>query len=195
VTVQDLILRTDNVVFEREVWYSPSLERSYRAALPAGYDGQFGPGIKALAVGLASGADVTQPKLLALFRQAGVVVSAGWLAGLLGGDPGGLAAEARAVERAGLESSPWQHSDTTATPVGGEAWHCHVLGNPLFTASHTLPKKDRLAVLTMLHGGGELTDRWNDTADRSLDWSGCRPPPGGTWRAPPRGTGRWTRPP
>jgi hypothetical protein len=99
-----------------------------------------------------------------------VVVSAGWLAGLLGGDAGGLAAEAHAVERAGLASSPWQHSDTTATPVGGEARHCHVLGNPLFTAYHTLPKKDRLSVLSMLRGGGPLTYRWNDTADAYLDW-------------------------
>ena len=172
VIVQDLVLRTDNVRFEKEVWYSPSLGRGYRAALPAGYDGEFGPGLKALALALHFGANVSQPRLLALFRQAGVVVSSGWLAGLLSGDPGGLAAEARAVERAGLESSPWQHSDTTATPVDGEAWHCHVLGNPLFTAYHTLPKQDRLAVLAALRGGGELTYLWNATADAYLDWVG-----------------------
>ena len=172
VTVQDLVLRTDNVVFEKEVWYSRSLRRSFRAALPAGYDGAFGPGIKALALALAYGANVSEGKLLELVRQAGVAVSAGWLAGLLSGDPGGLAAEARAVERAGLESSPWQHSDTTATRVGGAARHCHVLGNLLYTAYHTLPKKDRLAVLAMLRGGGELTYRWDATADEYLDWVG-----------------------
>jgi hypothetical protein len=172
VTVQDLILRTDNVRFEKAVWYSPSLGKSYRAALPAGYAGEFGPGIKALALALSYGANVSDGKLLELFGQAGVVVSSGWLAELLSGDPGGLAAEARAVERAGLESSPWQHSDTTATRVDGEAQHCHVLGNPLFTAYHTLPKKDRLAVLTMLRGGGELTYLWNPTADEYLDWVG-----------------------
>jgi hypothetical protein len=172
VVVQDLVLRTDTVRFEQEVWYSRSLGRSYRAVLPAGYDGQFGPGLKALALALHCGANVSEGKLLALFRQAGVVVSSGWLAGLLSGDPGGLAAEARAVERAGLESSPWQHSDTTATRVDGEAWHCHVLGNPLFTAYHTLPKKDRLGVLRVLRGGGELTYRWDATADAYLDGVG-----------------------
>jgi Transposase IS66 family len=172
VTVQDLVLRTDTVRFEKEVWYSPSLQRSYRAALPAGYAGQFGPGIKALALALAHGANVSEPKLLELFRQAGVVVSSGWLAELLSGAPAGLAAEARAVERAGLASSPWQHSDTTATRVDGEAWHCHVLGNPLYTAYHTLPKKDRLAVLSMLRRGGPLTYRWDATADAYLDWVG-----------------------
>ncbi len=170
VTVQDLVLRTDHVLFEREVWYSPSLHRSFRAPLPAGYAGEFGPGLKALALTLSYGANVSEGKLLALFRQAGVVVSAGWLAGLLSGDPGGLAAEARAVEQAGLASSPWQHSDTTTTHVDGEAWHCHVLGNPLFTAYHTLPSKDRLSVLRMLRGGGPLTYLWDATADQYLDW-------------------------
>lgn len=172
VVVQDLILRTDTVRFEKEVWYSPSLKRSYRAPLPAGYAGEFGPGIKALALALAYGANVSQPKLLELFRQAGVVMSGGWLAGLLSGEPGDLAAEAHAVERAGLESSPWQHSDTTATRVDGVGRHCHVLGNPLYTAYHTLPRKDRLAVLALLRGGGPLTYRWDATADAYLDGVG-----------------------
>ena len=172
VTVQDLVLRTDTVLFEREVWYSPSLKRSFRAPLPAGYTGEFGPGLKALALALTYGANVSEGKLLELFRQAGVVVSAGWLAEFLSGDPGGLANEARAVEQAGLASSPWQHSDTTATPVAGETWHCHVLGNPLFTAYHTLPKKDRLSVLSMLREGGTLTYLWDATADAYLDWVG-----------------------
>jgi hypothetical protein len=172
VVIQDLVLRTDNVRFDKEVWYSPTLGKSYRAELPAGYDGQFGPGLKALALTLAYGANVSEGKLLELFRQAGVVLSSGWLAGLLSGDPGGLAAEAQAVERAGLASSPWQHSDTTGTRVAGEAWHCHVLGNPLFTAYHTLERKDRLAVLRLLRGGGALTYRWDATADAYLDWVG-----------------------
>ena len=172
VVVQDLVLRTENVRFDKEVWYSRSLQRSFRAALPAGYAGEYGPGIKALALALAYGANVSQGKLLEVFRQAGVVVSSGWLAELLSGDPGGLAAEARAVEQAGLASSPWQHSDTTGTPVGAEGWHCHTLGNPLFTAYHTLPKQDRLAVLRLLCGGGPLRYRWDATADAYLDGVG-----------------------
>jgi hypothetical protein len=172
VVVQDLVLRTDNVRFEREVWYSASAGKSYRAALPAGYEGQFGPGLKALALALAYGANVSEAKLLELFRQAGVVVSSGWLATLLSGDPGGLAAEARAVEQAGLAASPWQHTDTTGTRVNGQAWHCHVLGNPLFTAYHTLERKDRLAVLRLLRGGEPLTYRWDAIADAYLDGVG-----------------------
>jgi len=172
VTVQDLILRTDNVQFELELWYSPAQRRRYRAALPPGYEGEFGPGMKTLALALAYGANVSQGKLLELFRQADVKLSSGWLATLLSGDPGDLAAEARAVEQAGLAACCWVHGDTTGTPVDGDSWWCHVQGNPLFTAYHTLPKQDRLAVLAVLGGGGPLRYLWNATADAYLDECG-----------------------
>jgi transposase IS66 family protein len=169
VTVQDLILRTDNVQFELELWYSPSQRRRYRAPLPAGYEGEFGPGVKTLALQQTYGANVSQGKLLELFRQAGLKMSSGWLATLLSGDPGELAAEARAVEQAGLAGCCWIHGDTTSTPVDGATWWCHVQGNPLFTAYHTLPKQDRLAVLAVLGGGGPLSYLWNTSADAYLD--------------------------
>jgi hypothetical protein len=174
VIVQDLLLVQETVCFRKEVWYSPSQRRSYRAELPAGYEGQFGPGLKALALSLHHGANVTQPKLLELFRQAGVEVSSGWLATLLSADQPVFTTEARAVERAGLASSPWQHSDTTSTRVKGEARHCHVLGNPLYTVYHTLANKDRLAVLDLLRGshwsGQPRTYLLNADADAYLDW-------------------------
>lgn len=173
VVVQDLKLALDTVCFEKEVWYVPSELRSVRAALPAGYDGQFGPGIKALALALHYGANVTEAKLLELFRHAGVVMSSGYLAGLLSGDPADLAAEARAVERAGLASSPWQHFDDTATRVAGQNEHCHVFGNGLFSVYRTAPKKDRLTVLDVL-GGGQRHYLWNADADVHLDAWGLR---------------------
>lgn len=171
VLVQDLRLVVDVIRFEKEVWYSPSQRRSYRAALPAGYGGQFGPGLKSLALALHFGANVTEAKLLELFRDSGLVLSHGWLGDLLCGDAAAFGAEAAAVERAGLASSPWQHLDDTATRVDGRNEHCQVLGNGLFTVYHTTPKKDRLAVLDVLRGGGERTYRWNDAADAYL--AGC----------------------
>jgi len=168
VVVQDLTLVLDNVSFEKEVWYVPSEQRSVRAPLPAGYDGQFGPGIKALALALHYGANVTEAKLLALFAPAGVAMSGGYLAGLLSGDPASFTAEARAVERAGLASSPWQHLDDTGTRVDGRNWSCHVLGNGLFSVYRTTPKKDRLTVLAVL-SGGQRRYLWNAEADVHLD--------------------------
>ena len=44
ITVQDLVLCTDNVRFRCERWYAPSTGTTYQAPLPAGYEGEFGPG-------------------------------------------------------------------------------------------------------------------------------------------------------
>jgi hypothetical protein len=168
VVVQDLRLEVDGICFEKEVWYSPSAGQSYRAPLPVGYDGEFGPGIKALALALHYGANVTQPKLRELFEQAGVVISSGYLADLLSQDRAGFTAEASAVCRAGLGSSPWQHLDETRTRVDGHPEHCHVVGNPLYTAYLTTPKKDRLTVLDVIRGGTARRFRLDAVAERSL---------------------------
>ena len=37
VVVQDISIRTDNVLFRKEVFYSRSTNKSYRAPLPEGY--------------------------------------------------------------------------------------------------------------------------------------------------------------
>ena len=73
-------------------------------------------------------------------------------------------AESAAVLRAGLESSPWQHLDSTGTRVNGQNQHCHILANPLYTAYCTLPGKDRLSMLRVLQGGADPVFRCNELA-------------------------------
>ncbi len=179
VVVQDLIFRVDTIRFEREFWYSPREHRRIMAPLPPGYTGQFGPHLKALAQALHFGANVTEAKLAELLGHAGVRISRGFVAGLLAPESATdslFTTEARAVEQAGLARSPWQHLDATGTRVDGENWHCHVLGNPLFTAYHTTPTKDRLAVLDVLQGCPvERRYRWNAVADAYLDQVGLSP--------------------
>ncbi len=62
VRVQDLRLTTDTVCFRKEKWYSPSLRQTFLAANPPGYEGQFGPHLKAFVLTLAfeSGHERTQ---------------------------------------------------------------------------------------------------------------------------------------
>jgi Transposase IS66 family len=157
VTVQDVLLRADNVVFRRAKWYSPSTRRTYYAPLPPGYHGRVGPGVRALALALAYGSHVSQPKIAEFLRDLGVAVSAGQVSNLLVQDQDVFHAEAQAVGDAGLGSSPWQHLDDTGTRVGRQHRHCHVIGNPLYTRYQTTPSKDRLAVLDVLRNGRPRT--------------------------------------
>jgi hypothetical protein len=157
VTVQDVVLRADNVVVRRAKWYAPSTRQTYSAPLPPGYHGQVGPGGRALVLALASGSHVSQPKIGAFLRDLGIDLSAGQVSDLLVQAQDVFHAEAPAIGAAGLRSSPWQHLDDPATRVGPRHQHCHILGKPLYTRYPTTAPKDRLAVLDVLRHGAPRT--------------------------------------
>ena len=48
VVVQEILIKTDNVEYKKEVFYSASENRTYTGELPAGIVGDFGPGIRSL---------------------------------------------------------------------------------------------------------------------------------------------------
>jgi len=153
VVVQDVIFRTDNVLFHKEKYYSPSAHKSYLASLPPGYEGEFGPGIKSLVIVLYHAVQTSEPKILELLRSVGVQMSAGELSHLLIKGHEDFHAEKDAVYEAGLRSSPWQHLDETSTRVNGQNQHCHIIGNPLYTAYFTSEAKDRQTVIDVLRNG------------------------------------------
>jgi len=150
VVVQDVRLETDNILFHKEKYYSPSAGQTYLAPLPPGYSGQFGPGLKALALVDYYACNVAVPKLLDLFHNVGVVISAGELSNLLIKNQTTFHAEKTAVYTAGLRSSPWQHFDQTSTRVDGVNQQCNIVCNPLYTVFCTTASKDRLSVLDVL---------------------------------------------
>ena len=150
VVVQDVVFRTDNVLFHKEKFYSPSQHQTYLASLPQGYHGQFGPGIKSLVLVLYYGAQMSEPKVAELLRGVGVQISDGQVSNLLIKDQAAFHAEKDALYQAGLASSPWQHLDDTSTRVNGHNGYCHVVCNPLYTAYFTTTTKDRLTVLDVL---------------------------------------------
>src|SRR5215831_10593302 len=150
VVVQDVSFRTDNVLFHKEKFYSPSQHTTYLASLPEGYRGQFGPGIKSLALALYFGAQMSEPKVAELLRSVGVQISDGQVSNLLIKDQTAFHEEKDALYQAGLASSPWQHLDDTSTRVNGQNGYCHIVCNPLYTAYFTTAAKDRLTILDVL---------------------------------------------
>jgi hypothetical protein len=169
VIVQDIEIKTDNVLFHKEKFYSASERKAYLAELPCGYAGQFGPGVKALTIVLYHAANMSEPKVSEFFEFVGLHISEGEVSNLLIKDQDEFHAEKEAVYTAGLRSSPWQHFDETGTRVNGVNEHCHTICNPLYTAYVTTAKKDRLAVLEALLNGRALTFRLNAEAYRWLD--------------------------
>jgi hypothetical protein len=164
VIVQDIAFRTDTIRFRKEKYYSPSHKKTYLAALPPGYNGQFGPGVKAWVLTLYYADGMSEPNILDLLRTVGMSISAGQLSGLLIKDQESFHAESAAVRNAGLASSPWQHLDSTSTTVNGKQEQCHILCNCLYTAYSTLPGKDRLSLLRVLQGGADPIFQVNELA-------------------------------
>src|SRR5712691_7185127 len=150
VMVQELIFRTDNVLYRKEKFYSPSQQKTFLAEMPAGYQGQFGPQLKACVWVLYFAAQVSEPKIVELLASAGIIISEAKVSNLLTKQQEPLHEEKAAIVRAGLASSPWQQTDDTGTRVNGVNAHCHMLCNPLYTAFFTLQRKDRLSVIDAL---------------------------------------------
>jgi len=162
VVVQDIIFRADNVCFHKEKYWASSTGQTYLAKLPLGYEGQFGPGIKALALTLYYGSGISEPKLLDLYKNVGIEISSGEVSNLLIKDQEQFHNEKEEVCEAGLGSSPWQHTDQTSTRVDGQNQYCNIVCNPLYTVYTTTPKKDRLSVLDVLRNGRERRFRLNE---------------------------------
>jgi len=150
VVVQDVLFRTDNVLFHKEKFYSPSQHQTYLASLPPSYHGQFGPGIRSLVLVFYYGARMSEPKVAELLRSVGVQISDGQVSNLLIKDHTVFHAEKAALYQAGLASSPWQHLDDTSTRVNGQNGYCHIVCNPLSTAYFTTATKDRLTIIDVL---------------------------------------------
>lgn len=150
VVVQDVIFKAYNTLFLKEKYYSPSLNKTYLAPLPPGYDGEFGPGLKALIPKLYYGSNITERKILDLLEDAEINISAGKVSEMLIKNHDTFHAEKDALYEAGLNSTPWQNIDDTSTRVNGQNQFCHILCNPFYTAYFTTPRKDRLTVLDVL---------------------------------------------
>lgn len=162
VVVQELRMSTDNVKYRKEKYYSPSTGQTFLAPLPPGYSGEFGPGLKSLCLLFSHLCNMTEPKIVDLLANVGIVISAGQISAWLTGAHEQFGEEKKAIVESGLRSTAWQHMDDTGTRVNGQNQHCQVLCNPLYTAYFTTARKDRLTILDVLRNGRERIFRINE---------------------------------
>jgi len=153
-TVQNIIIKTDNIKFKKEVFYSPSLKKTYIASVPDGYEGAFGPGIKAHVLNFSHNLNISQQALIRFFKTAGVYISAGTISNILikGKDVDQFHQEKSDIVNSGTQM-PYQNIDDTVSKVNGKNHYTHILCNSLFTAYFTMPRKNRLTVLNILCKG------------------------------------------
>jgi hypothetical protein len=164
VVVQDIVVKTDNVLFRKEKYYSPSTGKTYLAKLPRGYEGELGPGVKSFGLDMYFEVGASEPKILGFLHRVGLDISKGKFSNLLIEDQDEFHAESDAVYESGLRSSTYQQSDSTLTRVNGQNQNCHIVCNPFYTVYRTLAHKDRMSVLDVLRNGRPRKFRLNQTA-------------------------------
>ena len=161
VVVQELLIKTDNVEYKKEVFYSASEKQTYVGELPTGIVGEFGPGIRSFVCTLKYVANMSQPKIQELLENCGVFISQPTISRILTNDETGFNQEKKDIFRAALEHTPFQQIDDTTVRVNGKNQYSQILCNPYYTAFFTVPRKDRLTILDLLLCGRERTYRFD----------------------------------
>ena len=151
VVIQDIIIRAENTAFKREVYYSASENKRFIGALPTGYRGGFGPGVKTLILCLYNDSGMSQPKIHQLLQTVGVEISPATISRIITDDINCFHEEKAEIVSAGLQSTDYHHLDDTGARVNGDNFYNHVLCNPYYTAYFTRENKNRLTLLEILN--------------------------------------------
>jgi len=156
VVVQDIIIKTNNIEFQLERFYSPSEGKTYEAPLPDYIDGEFGASLKSWVLFWYFHSRMSEGKIHQMLIDIGIKISAGEISNILIKDQDTFHQERAEIIKAGIRSSSYQHIDHTGARVQGSNQHFTVLCNDYFSAFFITPKKDRLSVIDILSQEEEL---------------------------------------
>lgn len=167
---QDIRLVRCNTKYKFAVYYSPSKHKTYRVEIPKEYSGYFSSNLKSLAHILTHACDVTNSKLLQLFRTSGISISEGSLTNILLENTGLFVNEKRDILKAGLSHS-YCGLDSTRTNEQGKNLSTQIICNEYFTIFSSMPSKSRIDILAALQGEPEngILYCYNETSRKLLD--------------------------
>ncbi|MGI9214492.1 MAG: IS66 family transposase [Gammaproteobacteria bacterium] len=161
VIVQDILIQSNNTLFKKEVYYSASLNKTFMAPMPDGYDGEFGPVIKSFVITQHFQHKMTEPAIVQFLQDHGVQISAATVSRIITDNKEDFHAEKTDIIQAGLPSSIYQQMDDTGARVNGQNYYTHILCNEHYTAYFTRENKNRLTILEIL-SQKELTFEFNE---------------------------------
>ncbi len=168
VVVQDIVIKTDNVQFNKKVYYSPSQKKTFIADLPNGYEGEFGPRLKALVLELHHDNKMTERSIHRFLSTHGIKISEATISRMITHKHEPFHREKQAIVAAGLSSNLPQQMDDTGARMKGKNYYTHILCNPWYTAYFTRPRKDRLTIIEILTQG-EMTFVFNESTDALME--------------------------
>ncbi len=157
VVVQDIVIKTNNIKFKLERYYSPSEAKAYEAHMPDYIDGEFGAGLKSWVLFWYFHSRIPENRIHTMLSDIGIIISAGAISNIIIKDHDTFHQEKTDIIKAGIQSSSYQHIDDTGARVKGTNQYFTVLCNDYFSAFFTNPKKDRMTVIGILSQEEELS--------------------------------------
>ena len=152
VVVQEIIIKTDNVEYKKEIYYSSSQNKTYMGKTPSEINGEFGPGVKSTVFTLKHVANVSEPKIHEFMDNFNIRIAPSTISRILTKNNKLFHQEKSDIFRAGLLSTGYQQMDDTSSNVHSQNHYAQIVCNPYYTAYFTTPRKDRLTVLDILRG-------------------------------------------
>ena len=148
--VQDLVIKTDNIRFKREKYYSPSMKKTWLGEIPVGYEGDFGPHINSYIISMKYVNNMSIPKITEFCNNFGTIISGSYISEYLTKRLDVFHREKAEIYRASLESSSYQQIDDTGCRVDGHNYYTQIVCNSLATVFFTTKHKNRLTILDVL---------------------------------------------
>jgi hypothetical protein len=150
--VQNIIIKTDNVLYRLEKYYSPSLGKTYTAEVDESLKGkEFGAETKALISALYYENRVTENKIASFLNSNGLLISEGTISNILIKEQSeALSAIKEEILEAGLGSSVYQQIDDTGMKVAGKNSYATIICNEKYSVFSINFSKSRETVRSIL---------------------------------------------
>ena len=162
--IQDLIIRSNNIEYQLEIWQSPDGVQGMTAQLPAHLENtHFGPTLKAYILHQYNECGVTQPLILSSLKDFGVDISAGMINNILVEKKEVFHAEKLSLLEKAIELKEELRTDDTGARHAFKNGYCNCINSDLFTYFTTSHSKSRVNFLEILNSQRE-TYQLNEAA-------------------------------
>ena len=150
--VQNIIVKTDNVLYRKEKYYSASEGKTYTAEIGGGMDEtSYGTETKALISSLYYENRVTENKIASFLNANGLYISEGTISNILIKEESESLTEIKdEIFTAGIESSIYQQIDDTGMRIAGANGYATIIGNERYSVFFINLSKSRETVMTFL---------------------------------------------
>jgi hypothetical protein len=158
--IQNVIIKTDNVLYKLETYYSKSENKTYTAKLPNYLkESEFGPEIKALIYTLYYECRVTENKIAEILRSSGIYISEGTISNILIYEKSNeFKKEKEDIFKSALEVSEYHQVDDTGIRVNGVNHYANILCNEYYAMFSIRRYKNRQTVLKIINEIDEKID-------------------------------------